>query len=99
MLPRECKEWNANVMHDLQFGQWVRYGAVYAPKYVKYISQKSTIDTSYLDISASRISSLQNVYLELAEHFQAYSPPKDIKLSVLQKSGFLSLGKAKGPYF
>ena len=36
MLPnRECKEWNANVMHDLQFGQWVRYGAVYAPKYVK----------------------------------------------------------------
>ena len=35
MLPRECKEWSANVMHDLQFGQRVRYGAVYAPKYVK----------------------------------------------------------------
>ena len=24
-------------MHDLQFGQWVRYGAVYAPKYVKWL--------------------------------------------------------------
>ena len=37
MLPRECKEWSANVMHDLKFGQLVRYGAAYAPKYVKSI--------------------------------------------------------------